>query len=268
MPERQKMCDAFTPHLSRFRLGSGAGLRSPARKRDAAAFPAAAYLIALALFASAEPIAADATPDLRGSHSLSDVRGTAHSDLVLHGNVHPDADVRDPLHSKTNVPKRLRNNVMHIGIAYNARRIRVYQTMCFMWVGAIFIMVMHMMHGPNGGSTTQGPPWDPAGNVPFRVWVRELQPWLNVTQGRLNPTAQAAAIQLGLRGLARLFALQLPPTAITFGAQISGVMADPVTYLLWTLGNRFEALEDERTMISGTQVLDFRGRPGERVDSM
>ena len=126
-----------------------------------------------------------------------------------------------------------------------------------------------MFQGPNvGGTTVHGPPWDPAGSVPFRTWIREVQAWLNVTSTRLTPTAQAAAIQLGLRGTAREFALTLPPAAITVGAAINGTMTDPVTYLLYTLGNRCEALEDERTMVSGNQVLDFRGRPVERIDSL
>ncbi len=89
-----------------------------------------------------------------------------------------------------------------------------------------------------------------------------------MTSTRLTPTAQAAALQLGLRGTARAFALTIPPAAITFGAAINGVPTDPVTYLLYVLGNRFEALEDERTMTSGNQVLDFRARPGERIDAL
>lgn len=48
------------------------------------------------------------------------------------------------------------------------------------------------------GDVPSGPPWDPAGNVPFRTWVRELHAWLNVTGSRLQPSQQAAAIQLGL----------------------------------------------------------------------
>ena len=113
-----------------------------------------------------------------------------------------------------------------------------------------------------------GPHWDPAGSVPFRTWIREVQAWLNVTSARMQPSQQAAAIQLGLRGVAREFALSIPPAAISFGAVIEGVATDPVTYLLYTLGDRFEALEDERTMTSGTLLLDFSSRPGEGIDSV
>ena len=88
-----------------------------------------------------------------------------------------------------------------------------------------------------------GPHWDPAGNVQFRTWIREVQAWLNVTSNRMGASQQAAAIQLGLRGVAREFALTIPPAAISFGAAIEGVATDPVTYLLYTLGNRFDAYQ-------------------------
>ena len=62
--------------------------------------------------------------------------------------------------------------------------------------------------------------------------------------------------------------MSLPPAAIAFGVAINGVMTDPVTYLIYSLSNRFEALEDERTMRSGTVLLDFQPRPGERIDAL
>ena len=86
------------------------------------------------------------------------------------------------------------------------------------------------------GNLTTGPSWDPNGTTPFRIWIREVQAWLNVTSSRLSPSQQAAALQLGLRGIARDFALTIPPAAINFGAVINGVQSDPVTYLLYTFG--------------------------------
>ena len=101
----------------------------------------------------------------------------------------------------------------------------------------------------------------------FRICLRELGAWLNVTGTRLNSTAQAAAIQRGLQGLARDFALSLPSAAISFGGSINGVMSDPVAYPIYTLSNRFESLE-ERIMRSGTVLLDFQPRPNERIDEL
>ena len=101
------------------------------------------------------------------------------------------------------------------------------------------------------------PTWDPAGQVPFKDWLLELQAWLNLTTGRMTMSAQASAIQLAMRGLARKFALSIPPAAITYGAVINGVNTDPVAYLLYCIANQLEALEDERSMKSGTHLLDF-----------
>jgi hypothetical protein len=117
-------------------------------------------------------------------------------------------------------------------------------------------------------STTAGPRWDASGHTTFASWVREVGAWLNVTSARLNPTQQAAAIQLGIRGIARDFAMAIPAVAISHGAAINGVHTDPVTYLLHALGSRFESLEDERTMQHGTSIIDFRSRRGERIDHL
>ena len=62
--------------------------------------------------------------------------------------------------------------------------------------------------------------------------------------------------------------MSIPPAVITHGAIINNVPTDPVTYLLYILANRFEALEDERIMQSGTAVLDFTRQPNERGDTL
>eukprot|EP00973_Karenia_brevis_P093267 12416522-Karenia_brevis.AAC.1 len=62
-------------------------------------------------------------------------------------------------------------------------------------------------HNYNMGRTTTGPYWNPDNGVPLRPWMRELAAWLNIHLGRMTPAAQAAAIQMGLGGLAREFAL-------------------------------------------------------------
>ena len=123
------------------------------------------------------------------------------------------------------------------------------------------------MH-PGSGNQNNPPGWDPAGNVSYRTWTLEIQAWLNMTASRNTPTAQAASIQLALRGTARQFALTVPYSAITSGAAINGINADPVTYLMYALAGQFEQLEDERAMSSGNQILDFRARHGERIDEL
>ena len=130
---------------------------------------------------------------------------------------------------------------------------------------AIIGILCHMM---GGGNAIPCPTWDPAGTTPFRTWVREVQAWLNITSVRMLPPQQAAAIQLSLRGVARELALTIPVAVILNGAVINGVVTAPVTYLLYVLANRFEILEDERSLTSGTHLLDFTSRPNETIDSV
>ncbi|MCP4469064.1 MAG: hypothetical protein GY813_20255, partial [Halieaceae bacterium] len=132
---------------------------------------------------------------------------------------------------------------------------------------ALGAAVGHMRRGDNStDGQTHGPYWDPQGNVPFREYVYEVNAWLNVTSGRMTPQAQAAAIQRGLGGLARTLAMRVPPDIINYGADIDGVHTDPVTYIMFLLSMKFERLEDERQLTSGTQLIDFHVPHGERID--
>ena len=86
----------------------------------------------------------------------------------------------------------------------------VERALLFYSILASIIIIILMMNN------TTGPAWDPNGSVPFLTWIREVQAWLNVTSSRLTPPQQAAALQLGMRGLARDFALAIPPAVIQF----------------------------------------------------
>ena len=79
--------------------------------------------------------------------------------------------------------------------------------MNLMFLAALLAVLCHM----HMGNLNVCPTWDPAGTVPFRTWVREVQAWLNVTSQRSLPPQQAAAIQLSLRGVARNLAMTIPP---------------------------------------------------------
>ena len=140
---------------------------------------------------------------------------------------------------------------------HTATETRVLWLLRRMTCGLIALTTFGIVVAMVGGAAPAGPAWDPNGSVPYRRWVSEVQAWLTATANRMPPAQQAAAIQLGLRSLAREFALTIPPAVIAYGATIEGVPTDPVTYLLYVLGNRFEALEDERALASGTQILDF-----------
>ena len=106
----------------------------------------------------------------------------------------------------------------------------------------------------------------PSGNVPFRDYVREVHAWVNVTTGTMTPSQQAACLQRGLGGLARTIAMRVPSIVINFGVNIGGRHTDAVTYIMFLLSQKFENLEDERQLNSGTALIDFRPRPGERID--
>ena len=142
--------------------------------------------------------------------------------------------------------------------------------MCIVYISVVLFLlsILVCMESAAGASGVRAPAWDPNGHVPFRLWVQELQAWLTVTSGRLTPPQQAAAIQLGLRGSAREYALQIPAAAISFGAPVAGVPADPVTFILYQLASRFAPLEDETALEAGTALLDFTSRQGERIDQL
>ena len=129
---------------------------------------------------------------------------------------------------------------------------------------ALGCLVGHM-RGADDTRTT-GPFWDPNGTVPFRDYVREVHAWVNVTTGTMTPSQQAACLQRGLGGLARTIAMRVPSVVINFGVNIGGRHTDAVTYIMFLLSQKFENLEDERQLNSGTALIDFRPRPGERID--
>eukprot|EP00959_Pyramimonas_sp_CCMP1952_P186814 3906528-Pyramimonas_sp.AAC.1 len=86
------------------------------------------------------------------------------------------------------------------------------------------------MRGGDDTRTT-GPHWDPAGQVPFREFVREVRAWINVTTGNMTPSQQVAALQRGLGGLARTIAMRVPPAVLIFDVDIGGRHTDGVTYI-------------------------------------
>ena len=54
-----------------------------------------------------------------------------------------------------------------------------------LWV-SLGCLIGHMQRGADDTRTT-GPHWDPAGNTPFREYVREVHAWDNVTTGAMTP---------------------------------------------------------------------------------
>eukprot|EP00959_Pyramimonas_sp_CCMP1952_P444018 9296023-Pyramimonas_sp.AAC.1 len=76
-----------------------------------------------------------------------------------------------------------------------------------------------------------GAVWDPAGNAPFRDFVREVHAWLNVASGSMTTPQQAAALQRGRGGMVRTRAMRVPPTIINYGVTVLGRHTDGITYI-------------------------------------
>ena len=134
-------------------------------------------------------------------------------------------------------------------------QLRVEMTFVF-YIGFLAYMCQGRKHFD--GTVTEGFLWGSEGDVPFRTWITQVHSWINATSSRMTATAQAAAIQRGLRGSARQFAMALPPSAIALGAAVNGTTTDPVTFLLIPLCGRYSETEDERTMTRGMAMLDFQ----------
>eukprot|EP00959_Pyramimonas_sp_CCMP1952_P397918 8337511-Pyramimonas_sp.AAC.1 len=102
-----------------------------------------------------------------------------------------------------------------------------------LWV-AIGCVVGHMQR-VGDGTRTIGPHWDPASNIPFREFVREVRDWINVATGTTTPSQQAAALQRGLGRPARTMAVRVSSGIINFGVNIGGRHTDGVIYIMLRL---------------------------------
>ena len=71
-----------------------------------------------------------------------------------------------------------------------------------------------------------------------------------------------------MTGAAYRLLIRVPPQYIQNGAVINGVQTDPITYLLYLLGNRWENTEDERITTDGTAIFDFQVNPRDGIDSI
>eukprot|EP00959_Pyramimonas_sp_CCMP1952_P282707 5908900-Pyramimonas_sp.AAC.1 len=60
--------------------------------------------------------------------------------------------------------------------------------------------------------------------------------------------------------------MRVPSAFINFGVTIGGRHTDGATYIMFLRSTKFENLEEERQIISGTALIDFRVHAGERID--
>ena len=190
-----------------FRLGSGAARRSTTMAKTPNYLARLWLLPTMAKFCSGTHV-----PD----HSAAaDGFLTKPTTAAVRGNTH-EVPTTPNLQKQVPTPDLHYVHIIQWPKANTARTWACLGLLCaVMWP-------LMMDHGNIGGFQT-GPRWHPDGRTSFRQWMRTLSAWLNVTSSRMSPTAQAAAIQLGLQGMAREVAMRIPPAAITHGAVINGV---------------------------------------------
>eukprot|EP00959_Pyramimonas_sp_CCMP1952_P002478 51226-Pyramimonas_sp.AAC.1 len=62
--------------------------------------------------------------------------------------------------------------------------------------------------------------------------------------------------------------MRVPPAVINFGVNIGGRHTDGATYIMFLLSTKFDNLEEEHQLNSGTALIDFRVHAGERIDQI
>ena len=140
----------------------------------------------------------------------------------------------------------------------------------YQWIAGPFvflaaaIIIAHMLPalggGGGGGRNVENfnyripPSWNPdtASHYSFRAFMTDISLWVMLTD--LQPHQQCSAIILRLGGQARELARMITPQEIMTGGVRSGVLYDPVSYLLGALQLRFASLDEETRLQSMTEM--------------
>ena len=100
----------------------------------------------------------------------------------------------------------------------------------------------------------------------FRQWSRDLLLWTIAND--MEPHRQAALILGQLRGAAASLTREIPINVIMNGGIINGQPADPTTYILHVLGERYAQLGEETRLRVMTDLMMFEKRRNERIDDL
>ena len=122
---------------------------------------------------------------------------------------------------------------------------------------------------PGSAVPRMPPSWGPdmESRYPFRQWSHDVLTWSIAADG--DPSRKAALLAMSMKGTAYEFVRTLPPLTLVHGGLINGAQADPLTYLMHALAERFAALGEELRLSSVTDMLNFRrSAPGERIDEL
>ena len=131
--------------------------------------------------------------------------------------------------------------------------------------------VCWMVPGFNAGQAARLPPaWGPEmqQTYPFRRWMQDVLLWSVASD--LDGSRKAALLIMQLKGGAQELARGYPPQTLIQGGLINGVQADPLTYVIHGLAERFAALGEELRLGSITELLSFsrNHHQHERIDEI
>ncbi len=105
-------------------------------------------------------------------------------------------------------------------------------------------------------------------NYTFREWSRDVLLWQLRSDPNIDDSRRAAAIVAQLRGSARVWSQQIPPQILLNGGNLNGVHADPVTYVITGLAERFGVLGEEARIGAMADLFGFQRGPNERIDEI
>ena len=140
-------------------------------------------------------------------------------------------------------------------------------------MSAFTTIICLMLPGVDGGgrnnSNRYPHEWGPEmeSRYPFRRWARHVMIW-SIFNSDLDARRKCAAVLSVLRGGAAEWSQALPPQAILTGGIVNGVQADPMTYLMHALSERFAQMGEEARLGSITELMTFTRNGQERIDSL
>ena len=122
-----------------------------------------------------------------------------------------------------------------------------------------------------GASVPRMPPsWGPEmqEHYSFRQWSHDILVWSVAVEG--DASRKAALLTMALKGVAAEYIKSLPPAVLINGGVINGNAADPLTFIMHSLAERFSLLGEEVRMSSLTDLFHFKRNvtTNEKVDEL
>ena len=183
----------------------------------------------------------------------------------------PDASARTAVPTPTSSPPHLNHAGGNRGIRLIALGLGPKTLLVMLTVVAASAAVCWMVPGFNAGQAARLPPaWGPEmqQTYPFRRWMQDVLLWSVASD--LDGSRKAALLIMQLKGGAQELARGYPPQTLIQGGLINGVQADPLTYIIHGLAERFAALGEELRLGSITELLSFsrNNHQHERIDEI